>query len=632
MPVEMSRAQDSGFTIKSIITEIVQQCAERGQLVSDALAAFMVKSMALDPRNGFNVNRTPTREEVLKLVELCLDRLMEKCNPSLDTIKLQVYFDLNYTPRCEFLEEIHQVAESRLSTVNREITDSRVKTQGELDALYSKIITYIVLHSGMGSAADVNTVQEATAALQSVFPQTELGTFMVLLKRDKEQQLNELAMIVTGIQLVNKAIKIGEEEIDLHELMPVALNKRLPIVSQTIEEELSVSQRLAWKFTAVLEKLTLPGLPEKLQGNCNIPTVLLKQALYNVRQHEVFLKMLLDDAHECTQHVESLQRELTAQIMLLKETLKLRTAVPTANVFPLFKTLSKLWSGLQDEAELLHILSRIRLNLQPFIAAQAKIFSEDYLDGLVEESEVKTDEQRMTESEGEQIVPVEMKTQEWLLPKTTANFNNLLLQYNGVCGYTVVSRDGLLLPGNPHIGVLKHKEKLYVFSSKKAALTFASCPDDFIAQVAEKAKLYPELIHLLQLHQEFSCISPFSERQPGDRLLGKPITKCDSSIQTDMHPLATNNVKSYEWNEWELRRKAIKLTDLLTKVTHSVQTDLCHMRRESITQTWPTKDAACQSKRDNERNVPKPQTYLAGLRGKKDRSRVKTSLPRSVDE
>uniref|UniRef100_A0A665WJK1 Uncharacterized protein n=1 Tax=Echeneis naucrates TaxID=173247 RepID=A0A665WJK1_ECHNA len=83
----MSRAQDAGVVIKSITTEIVQQCAERGQLVSDALAAFMVSNSILN------------KAKVLKL--LCLDRLMEKYNPSLDTIKLQVYFDLNYASRCK---------------------------------------------------------------------------------------------------------------------------------------------------------------------------------------------------------------------------------------------------------------------------------------------------------------------------------------------------------------------------------------------------------------------------------------------------------------------------------------------------------------------------------------------------
>lgn len=40
------------------------------------------------------------------------------------------------------------------------------------------------------------------------------------------------------------------------------------------------------------------------------------------------------------------------------------------------------------------------LNLQPYLTSQAQAFSEGYVDGLLEASEVKTDEQRMTESSG----------------------------------------------------------------------------------------------------------------------------------------------------------------------------------------------------------------------------------------
>ena len=52
------------------------------------------------------------------------------------------------------------------------------------------------------------------AALQSVFPQSELGTFLPLQKRDKDRQLQELAMIVTGIRLYNKDCGKGGEGID----------------------------------------------------------------------------------------------------------------------------------------------------------------------------------------------------------------------------------------------------------------------------------------------------------------------------------------------------------------------------------------------------------------------------------
>ncbi|KAF0029453.1 hypothetical protein F2P81_018558 [Scophthalmus maximus] len=594
--------------IKNIIRGIVQQCAAKGHVVSDTLVAFMVKTVVLDPRNGFNVDRTLTKQDLQKLEELCLGKLKEQCSPSLDTIKMQVYFDMNYTSRRAFLEEIHRVAECRLNTVSREITDSRVKTREELDALYRKIVTYILLRSAMGSPTHGDTVQEATAALQSVFPPTELGTFMVLLKKEKEQQLRELTMVVTGIRLFNKVSKGGAEETDLDEPMPQVLKETLPVVSKSIEEELSASQSLAWKYTAAQEKLTnSDSQPEERDA----PAVSLKQALSNVRQHEVFLKMLLADAHLCARHVELLQTELSSQMKLLRETVQSKTAVPTAKVFPLFKALSKAWSGLQDEGELLSILRNITLNLKPFLASQATIVSEAYLNGLLEASEVKTDQQRMTQS-SECIVPAEMKTQEWFLPETTTSYNDLLLQYNGICGYTLVTRDGLLLPGNPHIGVMRHKDKLYVFSSKEAALKFATSPDYFIAEVLEKAKLSPELIQLLKLHQQFSCVSPYSEMQPGESLLVKPMIKCEISTQTDLHPMETNIVRSYEWNEWQLRRNAIKLANLRTKVTHSVQSDLSHMRRDNNTQTWLPKDASCQGKREGGSSMPNPQTYLAG--------------------
>lgn len=69
----------------------------------------------------------------------------------------------------------------------------------------------------------------------------------------------------------------------------------------------------------------------------------------------------------------------------------------------------------------------------------------------------------------------------------------------------------LFFAGNPHIGLLKHREKLYAFSSREAALTFASCPDKFISEVLERAKLSPELLQLLRLQQHVSGVSAGSE-------------------------------------------------------------------------------------------------------------------------
>ena len=135
----------------------------------------------------------------------------------------------------EFLDEHRRVLESRLQPVIREITDSRAKTKEDLESLYRKIVSAILLRSGLGSPTDISVVKEATgikintnrkfynqnlkqslfkAALQSVFPPIELGTFMSMNKKDKERQLVELSLIVTGIRLFNKECGKGGEGID----------------------------------------------------------------------------------------------------------------------------------------------------------------------------------------------------------------------------------------------------------------------------------------------------------------------------------------------------------------------------------------------------------------------------------
>lgn len=139
------------------------------------------------------------------------------------------------------------------------------------------------------------------------------------------------------------------------------------------------------------------------------------------------------NAHLCASCTDDLQTKLLAQTDLIRERLKAKRAVNSAQVFvsvhipganrcihlpvsdvvqqisvhvsscvpqPLFKELSHLWCGLQEEAELLKILHNILLNLQPFIVSQAEIFPAAYLDGLLEDSEVKTDKDRMSQVSG----------------------------------------------------------------------------------------------------------------------------------------------------------------------------------------------------------------------------------------
>ena len=46
------------------------------------------------------------------------------------------------------------------------------------------------------------------------------------------------------------------------------------------------------------------------------------------------------------------------------------------------------------------------------------------------------------------------------------------LDYLGFCLWSIVSRDGLLIPGKPSLGVYRYKDKNCVFSSEKSINEF----------------------------------------------------------------------------------------------------------------------------------------------------------------
>lgn len=65
------------------------------------------------------------------------------------------------------------------------------------------------------------------------------------------------------------------------------LDEALAAASADIERELDGTQRLAWRYTAVLERRFACDI------DTEINTDMCTQALYNLRQHEAFLKIIL---------------------------------------------------------------------------------------------------------------------------------------------------------------------------------------------------------------------------------------------------------------------------------------------------------------------------------------------------
>ena len=191
-------------------------------------------------------------------------------------------------------------------------------------------------------------------------------------------------------------------------------------------------------------------------------------------------------------------------------------------------------------------------------------------------------------------------------------------------------RHGLLLPGKPALGVVKYRGSCYVFANAVALKAFMSDPEAVREKVIEQATAAPELVHLLRLQDQYPGTSiakilasrAITTKEPGGgphtgvaKALLAPAATRDAGTETPTHFVEKHIDPAYEWNDWALRRRALRMAQLKHCATTSQQTDESHFRRSNTTQVYLPKIAATQSRKDGETNPPVRIQYFKGLRG-----------------
>ena len=248
------------------------------------------------------------------------------------------------------------------------------------------------------------------------------------------------------------------------------------------------------------------------------------------------------------------------------------------------------------------------LNIVHVFKNMVSTFSQGVSMGLAEEFK---GDGLVAAAQGELISADAVCPLELLSPSTTHGAVELSLLIGGFCP-VYATKYGTLIPANRSLGFVCYNGGTYGFASVDAASQFAQNLESILGEVIMAGRRAPDLIDLLDLHAAMvtggkSIAQAFA--------VDSALPKCDSGSQTDLHPVDTNIDKNYDWNEWALRRKAIHLTNLRGKKTHSVQTDSSAFRRENTTQVYLPKTNATQTKTDQGTSVPRPTVFIRGLRG-----------------
>lgn len=100
-----------------------------------------------------------------------------------------------------------------------------------------------------------------------------------------------------------------------------------------------------------------------------------------------------------------------------------------------------------------------------------------------------------------------------------------------------------------------------MFATPEDAKAFSKNPDRCFRRAARIAQRWPELIFLLDI--EHLVYHPSSLRWTDDakNKMNYMISK-NAGMQCETHPMSSNIVESYTWNEWELRRRGIVLVSI----------------------------------------------------------------------
>ncbi|KAK9827171.1 hypothetical protein WJX74_009125 [Apatococcus lobatus] len=98
------------------------------------------------------------------------------------------------------------------------------------------------------------------------------------------------------------------------------------------------------------------------------------------------------------------------------------------------------------------------------------------------------------------------------------------------------------------------------------------------------------------------------------------------AIQTDLHSPAAAFDPAYEWNLWSVRRRAVALTNLRHKATHSAQTESSCFRRHTATQYWQPKGSTTQTPTERGQSMPKKMQQIRGFPHSKDSCAVVTTI------
>lgn len=722
--------------IKDVVHSIVRGCEQTGTDIPEVLAAFVARTVVEENAQSFALDRKITPELLDQVILQSIEKLLEKDNPALETMKMQVDYDSSFLSEDSNARKAIRLRYKLLVGHKQAVVDVEMEDVNDFESLttcYRKIFKFLLdfapnvsTASRTGSITHDRAVErEVAAALESVFPRIGLKAFVQLNGDEKNVQLAELARIVLGIRLYNRDQGRGGAGIEDNDKQSLHL---ATVMLQDIDREVEFFADACTKYQTAIVRANLRNrrieierkaleddfAEDKMQSSQAVASKSHKppvspflidrwiQELSNRRQYLTFLRTLQDEIHMSHQKMAQFCDNVGNELVNIKTLISNKASVAKEVIYPRFDSLGNIWIQLYEEALILNARSNTFRTLCKYRTSFNHTLAEDYYadtasaselaerdmlaifgsdtrkrnkaasnaptDHKAEskvESDAKADDSKVeaaadakagreesadgapatAEAKGSDVPNPEesladlvaadindKKVQEeqkqsatgivptLLSVHNTPDFMLLPLELQGYCPWTLVHAKGLLIPGKPALGVIRYENAYYVCDHELAVKDFMMYPEYYLKKLRERVLQCPEYIHLLRIQQWFptASIAKLLESPDFDPTTGtgggKQFTK-EVGTSTPTHFVEKNIDRNYHWNEWELRRRALKIVNLKNCSTHSSQTDGSHFRRDNETQVFELREKVTQTRKDASTNPATTTQFIAGLRG-----------------
>ncbi|KAK2964197.1 putative Cilia- and flagella-associated protein 206 [Blattamonas nauphoetae] len=523
------------------------------------------------------------------------------------------------------------------------------------DDLKETLFQYVFTIAAPQSDQTVAKVRdEVTVALESVLPASNLTVLISLDSAATDAQLDELSQIVSGIRLFHRLTQRGSE--DLLDYALLCENDVAELLTQ-IQFVVTESQKTELSEVLMMNKEIEQGLYKREEYKMSLD--LRKAELWNRSQFRILCEELFRDSLEINSFVARACEEYHSLSQQLLNNISGKKSVPKAQIYPLFIRLSRVWRGLSaaydDIITTRYLFASILPNAYPRhdnIEKQLEELGQFQLEDLptvsfvptISEEErdqlLKEEADRLQQGQPPTLIPEDlaneveapgMATDVQIVPHTHSSFDSLQIDFNSFCPVCLVRRQGLLMGGDPTLGCAvwnsTDNETFSVLCSDESCLrSFCQNPRWFVSTILKACKESPELVYLLKLNKHFTDFEILAPTHPIltraqlfaqlPTTVPQQVRMVDSDSQTPHHFVTQKIVPKYEWNEWNMRREALKLVSLKTKRTLSSQTTQSHFRREAETQAYEMVDSSTNTGVDAGTSAKRHIMYVKGLRGK----------------